>query len=62
MLFRRAYAILFHSIIGFVFASTILIVPTQYNYMSLGGLLSGGVAIVGIIFGLWMCSLESYYD
>ncbi|MCL2616595.1 MAG: DUF368 domain-containing protein [Defluviitaleaceae bacterium] len=59
LLFKHAYAVLFHGIIGFVLASTIMIVPWHYDYTSLGGLLCAGIAIVGIVFGGWMCGLDS---
>ena len=59
MLFRRAYTVLFHAIIGFVLASTLLIVPRGYDYASLGGLLCGGAAILGIMLGAWMCGLDN---
>ena len=58
-LFTRAYSALFHAILGFVIASTILIVPFDYDYFSLNGLLSAGTAILGIFMGAWMCSLEN---
>ncbi len=31
-IFDRAYAVLYHCILGFVFASTLIIVPFDYNY------------------------------
>lgn len=37
-IFDRAYAVLYHCILGFVFASTLIIVPFQYNYWSVGAL------------------------
>ncbi|MCL2618980.1 MAG: DUF368 domain-containing protein [Defluviitaleaceae bacterium] len=61
MLFTRAYASLFHAIIGFVLASTLLIVPLEYDYLSLGGLLCAGAALLGIFLGAWMCGLENSY-
>ena len=61
MLFKRAYSVLFHGIIGFVLASTMLIVPLGFDYVSLGGLLCAGAAILGIMLGAWMCGLENKY-
>ena len=58
-LLARVYAGLFHVILGFVAASTVLIVPLHFNYLSLGGLLCGGTAVLGIALGSWMCRLEA---
>ncbi|MCL2851897.1 MAG: DUF368 domain-containing protein [Defluviitaleaceae bacterium] len=60
-LFRHAYSMLFHAIIGFVIASTLMIVPVNFDYVGLGGLLCGGAAILGIMLGSWMCGLEDKY-
>jgi len=58
-LLKKAYSALYHAIIGFVLASTILIVPLHFDYISLGGLLCAGATLVGIFLGGWMCSLEA---
>ena len=57
-LLNKAYNMFFHGIIGFVLASTILIIPTEYNYISMGGLVSLFVFFLGGLLGLWMCRLE----
>ena len=57
----RAYSALFHGIVGFVLASTILIIPIDYDYFSIGGLLCLMVLILGILLALWMCGLEDRY-
>jgi putative membrane protein len=59
--FAKAYSTLFHSIIGFVLASTLLIVPIDYSYISLGGLICVVTAILGIVVARWMCQLEDRY-
>jgi len=58
-LLAKVYSGLYHAILGFVLASTVLIVPVRFDYMSLGGLLCAGTAILGIVLGSWMCSLEA---
>ena len=58
IVFERAYGLLFHSIIGLVLASTLLIVPINYDYMSLGGLLCVVAVVLGVLLGQWMCRLE----
>lgn len=59
--FSRAHAGMFHFILGIVLASTVMIIPLNYNYISIGGLgcvftCAGGVAV-----GLWMSRLEQKY-
>lgn len=61
-IFNRAYAKLFHFILGVVFASTLMIIPL--NYAGIGAL--GYVACVilcfaGIALGWWMSQLEEKY-
>ena len=58
-LFNRAYSITFHIICGFVVSSAISIVPLDYDYASLGGLLAGGMFIVGCFFGRWISRIGS---
>lgn len=61
-IFSKAYAQLFHFILGIVFASTIMIIPTDYsgftgmNYVASFFLLLGGIAL-----GAWMSRLEEKY-
>lgn len=57
-LFKRAYAILFHAIIGFVLASTLLIIPLDHSYLSLSGLLCLLAAVLGAVLGMWLGKLE----
>jgi putative membrane protein len=56
-----AYAGLFHFVFGIVLASTAMIVPRDYNYLSIGTLVCVGALIVGICLGLWMSKLEEKY-
>ncbi|MDR1515249.1 MAG: DUF368 domain-containing protein [Synergistaceae bacterium] len=60
-LFHKAYAELFHFVVGIVLASTVMIVPMNYNYMSIGALVCAGALIIGICLGLWMSKLEEKY-
>jgi putative membrane protein len=60
-LFQRAYAGLFHFIVGIVLASTVMIIPLDYNYMSIGTLVCIGALILGLGLGLWMSKLEEKY-
>jgi len=62
LIFDRAHGLLFHAIIGFVLASTLLIIPLDYNYASVDGLLCFGTAILGILLAQWMCRLEERYQ
>jgi len=56
--FSRAYAGLFHAILGIVFASTIIIVPRNFNYLSLGVIVCIIMCIAGAALGYWMSALE----
>ncbi len=60
-IFNKAYAGMFHFILGVVFASTIMIVPTDYNYLSLGTVACAVACMGGICLGLWMSRLEEQY-
>jgi len=55
---RKAYSGLFHSIIGFVVASTLLIIPWEFNYISVGGLICLAAAALGVAVVQWICRLE----
>ncbi len=59
--FQRAYAGLFHVILGVVFASTVMIVPTDFNYLSVGTLVCVGTFVAGGALGWWMSRLEDKY-
>ncbi|MDR2944554.1 MAG: DUF368 domain-containing protein [Methanosarcinales archaeon] len=61
LIFKRSYAALFHFILGSVFASTLMIIPLNYNYLSMGGLYCLIVCFLGILLGLWMGRLEERY-
>ncbi len=56
-IFRKAYSKMHHFILGVVFASTTIIIPS-YNYLSLGGALCVVVCVLGVLLGLWMSKLE----
>lgn len=60
-IFVRAYAGMFHFILGVVFASTIMIVPRDYNYLSLGTVVCVIACVGGVALGLWMSRLEEKY-
>lgn len=58
---NKAYAGFFHIIMGVVFASTVMIVPRDYNYLGLGTLVIFLFLVAGAGLGYWMCSLEKKY-
>ncbi|WP_368252320.1 DUF368 domain-containing protein [Enterococcus sp. 2201sp1_2201st1_B8_2201SCRN_220225] len=61
-IFSKAYAQLFHFILGIVFASTVMIVPTDYAGFTAGNYLAcGALCIAGILLGAWMSRLEEKY-
>jgi putative membrane protein len=60
-IFSRAYAVLYHAILGFVIASTLIIVPTNFNYISVGGVICLLVCGAGIVLALFMSRLEDKY-
>lgn len=60
-IFSRAYAALYHAILGFVIASTLIIVPLNFNYISIGGLICLLVCGAGIVLALFMSRLEDKY-
>ncbi|EPH94604.1 hypothetical protein D920_02791 [Enterococcus faecalis 13-SD-W-01] len=61
-IFSKAYSSLFHFILGVVFASTIMIIPTDYSGL---GVLGIGACFVlcgaGAALGWWMSRLEEKY-
>jgi putative membrane protein len=59
--FSKAYAVLYHCILGFVFASTLIIVPFDFNYLSPGGLLCLVALAAGAALALFMSRLEDRY-
>jgi len=56
--FARAYSVLFHAVVGFVLASTVLIIPLDYDYFGWGGLSCFAAVILGILLAKWMTALE----
>lgn len=58
---NKAYAGFFHIILGVVFASTLMIVPRDYNYMSLGTSIIILFLVAGVGLGYWMSTLEKRY-
>lgn len=61
-LFSKAYSKLFHFILGVVFASTVMIVPTDYTNLSLLGIIFCPILFfAGIALGWWMSRLEEQY-
>lgn len=61
LIFQKAYAGLFHVILGVVIASTLMIVPVNYNYLSWGVLVCILTCAGGIALGYWMSHLEDKY-
>lgn len=61
MLFQKAYTGLFHIILGVVIASTLMIIPTDYNYLSIGSLVCLLTCAAGAALGYWMSGLEKKY-
>lgn len=61
-IFSKAYPQLFHFILGIVFASTVMIVPTNYSGFNLGSYSGCFVlCVLGILLGAWMSKLEDQY-
>ena len=60
-IFEKAYAYAFHLILGVILASTIMIIPHDYNYFSFFGVLCAMACLLGISLGLWMSKLEGKY-
>ena len=61
-IFSKAYPQLFHFILGVVFASTVMIIPTDYQGFSAGSYIGCVVlCIAGAALGAWMSKLEDKY-
>ena len=60
-IFRKAYSAMFHTILGIVIASTVMIIPRDYNYLSFGFIGCLAACIFGLLLGLWMSNLEKKY-
>lgn len=61
-IFSKAYAQLFHFILGIVFASTVMIIPTDYaGFTGMNYVASFLLLLAGIALGAWMSRLEETY-
>ena len=61
-IFSKAYAQLFHFILGIVFASTVMIIPTDYaGFTGMNYVASFLLLLAGITLGAWMSRLEEKY-
>ena len=61
-IFSKAYAQLFHFILGIVFASTVMIIPTDYaGFTGMNYVASFLLLLAGIALGAWMSRLEEKY-
>jgi len=58
---ERKYAAMFHFILGIVLASTLLIIPLDYNYLQLATLVCVLAMVLGALLGRWMSNLEEKY-
>ena len=59
--FQRVYSGLFHAILGITLASTLMIIPWDFNYLSWGTLGCVLLCVLGIGVGYGMCALERKY-
>ena len=62
MLFKKVYAGMYHFIIGIVVASTLMIIPTDFNYLSGGVFICLIAMLSGVVLGWWMRRLEEKYS
>ena len=61
-IFSKAYPQLFHFILGIVFASTVMIIPTNYQGFTFAGYAGCVVlCLLGALLGAWMSKLEDQY-
>lgn len=61
-IFQRAYSKLFHFILGVVFASTIMIIPLNYQgFGIIQYVMCAVLCFAGIMLGKWMSQLEEKY-
>ena len=61
MLIKKIYAGFFHFVVGIVIASTFMIVPLNFNYLSGAVVICIITFIAGVTFGFWMSKLEEKY-
>jgi putative membrane protein len=59
IIFVKAYTCLFHVIMGLVIASTVMIIPIQYNYSGTNVLICVLTCGAGVVMGLCMGKLET---
>ncbi len=60
-LFTKAYTLMYFIIVGIVLASTFMIIPFDYNYLSLGTFFCLGCALLGVGLAYLMVKLEDKY-
>lgn len=60
-LLKKIYAGLFHFVFGIVIASTLMIVPLDFNYLGAGTFFCALAFIAGAALGFWMSRLEDKY-
>lgn len=60
-LLKKIYALMFHFVAGIVVASTFMIIPLNFNYLSRGVFVCALTMIAGAAFGFWMSRLEEKY-
>ena len=60
-LLKKVYAGMFHFVVGIVIASTLLIVPRNFNYLSIMSVICLLCMAVGYALARWMCRLEEKY-
>lgn len=61
LVLKKAYTAVFHGILGVVFASTVMIIPRDYNYLGSGAIICLALCIAGVGLGYWMSALEDAY-
>jgi putative membrane protein len=61
LLLKKAYKGVFHFVVGIVIASTVMIFPVHYNYLSIGTIMCVAALAAGFGLGFWMSKLEEKY-
>jgi len=61
ILLRKIYAGMFHFVVGIVIASTFMIIPLNFNYLSTGTIICVITLLAGAALGYWMSKLEEKY-
>ena len=62
LIFKRAYATMFHFILGVVAASTVMIIPFEANYTFSYVIIAVLMLLAGAALGWFMARLETKYD